>query len=103
MIECTHNSIFLQKCFFNQAEWFGKRGCPWHLIAHERCIYDDDSNQALINTDVHAQVLNDFSLQDSVSVVALALASLEAFKVSNPAVKEVILKSDNAGMFFIIN
>ena len=76
-------------------EWFAKRGIPWHMISHERVLTSE--NKKVIGTDVHCQVLKDYSPQDSTCAVALILSSLKAYKAANPEVKFAVVKADNAG------
>ena len=53
----------------------------------------------MIELDCHIQVLNDTTLQDSSSVVAIVLASLKDYKRAHPEAEKVVLKADNAGCY----
>ena len=55
-----------------------------------------------IELDCHVQVLNNTSLQDSNSVVAIVLKSLQDYKRAHPEVQKVILKADNAGCYHCV-
>ena len=68
------------------------------LTVFQRCLADD-KGKASIETDVHASVLNDKSPQDSDTVLAMLISSLELYKKAHPQVTEVYLRSDNAGCY----
>ena len=80
-----------------QPEWFAKKGMSWMAIAYERMIQVEE--EWMIVTEVHIQVLNNTTKQDSTSVVALVLASLKLFKVMHPEIEEAIFSADNAGYY----
>ena len=43
-------------------------------------------------------ILEDDSIQDSTSVVAMLRTALEFYKKGNPEITEIFIRSDNAGM-----
>ena len=63
---------------------------------------EDTHNVPMIELDCHVQVLNDTTLQDSNSVVAIVLKSLQDYKRARPEVQRVILKADNAGCYHCV-
>ena len=64
---------------------------------------DEDTHDGpMIELDCHVQVLNDTTLQDSNSVVAIVLKSLQDYKRAHPEVQKVILKADNAGCYHCV-
>lgn len=77
-----------------------QKGCSYHGIVYEQVIDQGKGGKDdLIATNSHIQVLDQTSLQDSDTVVAIVIQSLIDFKKANPEVEEVILKSDNAGCY----
>ena len=56
-----------------------------------------DALEKKVETDVHCTVLNDQSLQDSTSVLAMLRASLQLYKLAHPEITEIFIRSDNAG------
>ena len=87
----------LQKARETQPEWFGKRGTSLHGVAYERMVKIDE--EWIIMVEVHIQILENDTLQDSDSVVALFLASLAQYKSAHMEVEEVIFSSDNAACY----
>ena len=75
---------------------FLQAGFSWALGVFQRCLFDD-KNEPFIETDVHTTVLNDKSLQDSDTVLAMLMAILEIYKKANPDVTQIWIRSDNAG------
>ena len=73
-----------------------QRGLIWHLISFQR--FTNQDGQGTIETDVHVSIVKN-GIQDSNTVVALILASLEEYKKQNPSVTEVWLKTDNAAAY----
>ena len=87
----------LRKAHETQPEWFGKRGTSLHGVAYERMVKTDEG--WIIMVEVHIQILENDTLQDSDSVVALFLASLAQYKSAHMEVEEVIFSSDNAACY----
>ena len=85
---------------------YGKRGSTYHGVAYERIVdtgkwpaHKGENSGPLITNDCHIQVVNNTTLQDSDTALALIIASLEDFKEQNPDVTEVVFKCDNAGCY----
>ena len=83
-------------------DWYAQAGWSWQLLAYQRC-FSDASDRGQVETNVHCAVLNDHSLQDSQSVLAILKSSLELYKKANPDVEEIYIRSDNAGMLDLIS
>ena len=78
------------------ADWYAQSGWSWQLFAYQRC-FPDDEGKGQVETNVHTTVLDDKSLQDSQSVLAMLRASILLYKKAHPEVKELWIRSDNAG------
>ena len=57
----------------------------------------EERNKPFLESDVHCSVLNDKSPQDTDTVLAMLVASLQIYKMAHPDVTEIYLRSDNAG------
>ena len=81
---------------------FGKKALSHHATAYERVVEPEDGateDGNLISTEYHSQVLENTSLQDSDTTIAILIASLKEFKKNNMDCEEVIIKVDNAGAY----
>ena len=81
---------------------FGKKALSHHATAYERVVEPEEGateDGNLISTEYHSQVLENTSLQDSDTTIAILIASLKEFKKNNMDCEEVILKVDNAGAY----
>lgn len=67
----------------------------WELLVYQ---FFSMEGPPCYETQVHDCILSDESLQDSNSVLAILRSSLELFKKMNPQIKEIYIRSDNAGM-----
>ena len=83
-------------------DWYAQSGWSWQLFAYQRC-FTDASDQGQVESDIHCTILNDKSLQDSQSVLAMLKASLKLYKRAHPNVKEIFIRSDNAGNYYDID
>ena len=76
---------------------FLQRGISWHLSSFERCVKNEGKHYQ--ETNVHCSILDDDSMQDSDTVLAIILASLRLYKKANPEVTEAYLRADNAACY----
>ena len=70
-------------------------GISWHIVSFVRLLTDHSSKTYQEHT-VYCQILNDDSLQDSTTVVALLKSALTFYKKANPGTKSFFCRSDNA-------
>ena len=82
--------------FLSLLDEYLQAGFSWALTVFQRCLAEE-KNKAFLESDVHCSVLNDKSPQDSDTVLAMLVASLQLYKQAHPQVTEVYLRSDNAG------
>ena len=80
-----------------QSQWFGKSGVPWHIGVFLRIIMMNGI--PMIETEGHISVLDDDSIQDSNTVLALMKASFAVYKKAHPEVTELTICSDCAGAY----
>lgn len=76
-----------------QQDWFGKKGVSWHVSA---VITRVEGNEFQIHCYVHVL---DQCKQDWFAVFCLVEATLLKMKLETPTVKDVFLRSDNAGCY----
>ncbi|XP_064649503.1 uncharacterized protein LOC135501361 [Lineus longissimus] len=76
-----------------QQDWFGKKGVSWHVSA---VITRVEGNEFQIHCYVHVL---DQCKQDWFAVFCLVEATLLKVKLETPTVKDVFLRSDNAGCY----
>ncbi|VDI84004.1 Hypothetical predicted protein [Mytilus galloprovincialis] len=76
-----------------QTDWFGQRGKHWHVTV---LIYVDTDNNICHRTYTHVL---DAVRQDWFAVVSLLEHTLMAIKQQLPDIKEISLRSDNAGCY----
>lgn len=77
---------------------YGKQGLSWHILVFIR-PYIDANGQLVRDMQVHVQVLDCDTKQDSTAVFALIHEALKIYKRANPEVTKAWLKSDNAGCY----
>ena len=80
-----------------QSQWFGKSGVPWHIGVFLRIIMMNGI--PMIETEGHISVLDDDSIQDSNTVLALMKVSFAVYKKAHPEVTELTICSDCAGAY----
>ena len=62
----------------------------WMLGVYQRCVSDGD--KASLATQCHTAILNDDSLQDADSVIAIIKSSLELYKQGHEQITEVYIR-----------
>ncbi|CAC5421285.1 unnamed protein product [Mytilus coruscus] len=76
-----------------QSDWYGQKGKNWHVIVG---IFKNENKDLKHRTFVH---IMDSAKQDWYSVSSLLLHALTTIKQQLPEIREVFLRSDNAGCY----
>ena len=83
----------------SQANWFGKKGIGWHIIAYKHLEIDPVTGAMFVVTSYHVFVMTNAENQESAVNLALSSRSLEMYSIANPQILFAHITSDNAGTY----
>ncbi|VDI38611.1 Hypothetical predicted protein [Mytilus galloprovincialis] len=88
-LPCSHRE--------KQSDWFGQKGLSWHVAV---CIYKEKKDdQVNLKHQTFVHILESASKQDWIAVAAFIRHTLSEISVQMGHLKEVFLRSDNAGCY----
>ena len=88
-----------------QSEWYAQNGMSNHGTCFERIVpssYEEDGitpKEYKKEVDTYVSLPNDNSKQDALTTAAVIKANIIEFKKNHPEIKQLYLRSDNAGCY----